>query len=90
MEQQTRERPADKKEIRGITIELILKYVGMLFVVAYAYADMKNGQKATAEKISDQTKQIEALKTDIQALKTAKEANEIWKARFEERTKHTP
>lgn len=77
--------PLERRELKGLTLEALIKYGTIIIAIVAAYYILKNDVSSNAKSIEQNKLRFEKIEKDIEAIKTYREANEIWKARMEEK-----
>lgn len=77
--------PIDRREIRGITLESIIKYGGLIIAIAIAWGTIKTKLEALEIRVIELEKAGALRQQQIEVLKTNQGTNEVWKARIEEK-----
>lgn len=87
MEQQENKRliPLDKKEIRGVTLQVIAYYGSIILYITTVFFSLKGRVTDIDKQLEIIEKQHELLSKEIEVLKTYYITNEVWKARIEEK-----
>lgn len=84
---QNRERfqPLERRELRGLTLGDVFKWGGLILVGALSYAKTSNRVEVNTKRIEEVERKFEAIEKKYEGLQNYKEANELWKARMEEK-----
>ena len=79
--------PLERQEIKGLTLEAIVKYGTIIVLLMYSFFTLKSNNKDNRDYIDRVNEKfgekIMIMEKDIDALKESKQATEIWKTRFE-------
>lgn len=81
-------RPIDRREIRGLTLESILKYGSIIVTFVISVYLLKAEVQTNTLKIEQLEKENNQREKEIEYLKIKLETTETWKARTEEQLKY--
>lgn len=88
MEEQHRPVPLEKREIKGLTAEAIIKYGTIMLLAFYSFYSIKTAAKTNADNILLLKERILVLEKKIETLEANQQATEIWKSRWDEKIKY--
>lgn len=77
--------PIEKREIRGLTAESIIKYGVLLIAALFGYFTLQTKANLSVDKIIQQQEEIRLNKVDIETLKITTQTQATTIARLEER-----
>ena len=84
-EEEKRYLPLEKREIRGLTLENIIKYGVFLMMAVFGYFSMQKKIDDCERRVDDLDAKILVIRTDNETLKIKVQTQETTVARLEER-----